>query len=181
MCHSTLHAGDFIFRVTGDAVTNTGKVSPIVRLTILDESGTETGGDGSLKEVQLGQPLTLRIEVAKGDRKFCLQHSKNLEVLRVIFYFRVAEPVGILATHLVASSADGRDSYLLLDSRGCPADPATFPGLRPLPTAEKEQGGPYVLVSSFRAFRFPASPVVRFSLRVHFCPGGCPPVGISLI
>jgi hypothetical protein len=31
-------------------------------------------------------------------------------------------------------------------------------------------------VANFRAFKFPHSLIVRFSVMVQFCPGTCPPV-----
>jgi len=72
------------------------------------------------------------------------------------------------AGHLVASSGDGRDSFLLLDWRGCPPDPSTFPALTPK--------GSTVLSAIFKAFRFPSSPILKFSLILTICDGICQPV-----
>ncbi|RZF38710.1 hypothetical protein LSTR_LSTR013700 [Laodelphax striatellus] len=73
----------------------------------------------------------------------------------------------IRAGHLVASSGSGQDSILLLDWRGCPPDTAVFPALVP--------AGAHALLATFRAFRFPASPILRFSLVLTFCDNVCQP------
>lgn len=127
----------------GTAILNVSSSAPTVRLRITDLSGQ----DQPLHETQLGDTLQLRIDVTPD-----------------------TSPWGVRATHLVASSADGQDSYLLLDSRGCPPDPHTFPGLRPV------EPGARSLAATFRAFKFPSSALVRFGLKVHFCRGGCAPV-----
>lgn len=72
------------------------------------------------------------------------------------------------AGHLIASSGDGRDSLLLLDWRGCPPDPSTFPALTPKSST--------VLSAVFKAFRFPSSPILKFSLILTICEGVCQPV-----
>ncbi len=72
------------------------------------------------------------------------------------------------AGHLVASSGDGYDSLLLLDWRGCPPDPSTFPALTPQ--------GSNMLSAVFKAFRFPSSSVLNFSLILTLCNGVCQPV-----
>ncbi|XP_075211258.1 uncharacterized protein LOC142318737 isoform X2 [Lycorma delicatula] len=73
----------------------------------------------------------------------------------------------IRAGHLVASSGTGQDSILLLDLRGCPPDPSIFPALVP--------AGDHSLTATFKAFRFPASPILRFSLVLTFCETTCQP------
>ena len=75
-----------------------------------------------------------------------------------------------MAGHLVARSEDGSYSVLLLNDRGCPPDPSTFPAFRKVSSNSRS------LVSNFRAFKFQGSPVVRFTVMVQFCPGNCPPV-----
>lgn len=87
------------------AILNVSTTAPTVRLRITDQSGREQ----QLHETQLGDTLQLRIDVSPDNSLW-----------------------GVRGTHLVASSADGQDSYLLLDSRGCPPDPHTFPGLQPV-------------------------------------------------
>lgn len=72
------------------------------------------------------------------------------------------------AGHLVASSGDERDSLLLLDWRGCPPDPSTFPAL--------VSRDPHTLSALFKAFRFPSSPILKFSLILTICEGICQPV-----
>lgn len=74
------------------------------------------------------------------------------------------------AGHLIASSGSGQDSLLLLDSRGCPPDPTTFPAV----TAENVT----TLVAKFRAFKFPDSMMIRFSLVLTFCQTVCQPVSL---
>lgn len=74
----------------------------------------------------------------------------------------------IRAGHLVASSGTGQDSILLLDWRGCPPDSSVFPALVP--------AGDHSLTATFKAFRFPASPILRFSLVLTFCEAICQPV-----
>lgn len=77
------------------------------------------------------------------------------------------------AGHLVASSGDGHDSLLLLDWRGCPPDPTTFPALVPKDNQ--------VLSALFKAFRFPTSPVLRFSIILTICETVCQPVSIPFV
>lgn len=127
----------------GTAILNVSSSAPTVRLRITDQSGREQ----PLHETQLGDTLQLRVDVTPDSSAW-----------------------GVRATHLVASSADGQDSYLLLDSRGCPPDPHTFPGLRPVAPGSRS------LAATFRAFKFPSSALVRFGLKVNFCRGGCAPV-----
>lgn len=71
------------------------------------------------------------------------------------------------AGHLVASSGDGRESLLLLDWRGCPPDATTFPAITP-----KDD---HTLSAIFKAFRFPSSPILRFSLILTICDAICQP------
>ena len=76
---------------------------------------------------------------------------------------------GILARNLVARSGDNSDSIVLLDDRGCPADPAIFPSLQPIPNSRSLQG-------KFEAFKFSEDQVVRFQVNVQFCLEECRPV-----
>ncbi|MPC37733.1 hypothetical protein E2C01_031223 [Portunus trituberculatus] len=75
---------------------------------------------------------------------------------------------GILARNLVARSGDNSDSIVLLDERGCPADPAIFPSLQPIPNSRSLQG-------KFEAFKFSEDQVVRFQVNVQFCLEECRP------
>ncbi|KAI5754565.1 hypothetical protein M8J77_009596 [Diaphorina citri] len=99
-------------------------------------------------ETQLGQDLELAIDI---------EPPFNVSMVR--------------AGHLVASSGDGRDSLLLLDYRGCPPDVRTFPALTPHPDP-----GVNALSAIFKAFRFPSSPILRFSLVLTFCETVCQPI-----
>lgn len=95
---------------------------------------------------QLGQKLILKIEIKPADG-----------------------PYDIAAGHLVASSASSDSSYLILDELGCPTDPSTFPALSKDPADNRS------LVSTFTAFKFPDSQLVRFNVVVRFCPDECEP------
>lgn len=75
----------------------------------------------------------------------------------------------IEAGHLVASSASGDASFLLLDEVGCPTDPATFPALSKDPRDGRS------LTLTFGAFKFPDSQLVRFNVIVRFCLDKCTP------
>ncbi|XKL62628.1 hypothetical protein PGB90_002461 [Kerria lacca] len=121
-------------------VPNATNVSPTARLRILDLGR----GGAEASETVLGEELELRIDIYP---------PFNASVLR--------------AGHLVASSGDERDSLLLLDWRGCPPDPSTFPAL----TAK----APNVLSAVFKAFRFPSSPILKFSLILTICDDICQP------
>lgn len=95
---------------------------------------------------QLGQKLTLRIEIRPVNGTY-----------------------DIAAGHLVASSETGESSYLLLDEIGCPTDPTTFPALLKDPIDNRS------LISTFSAFKFPDSQIVRFNVIVRFCIEECDP------
>nr|XP_018908189.1 PREDICTED: uncharacterized protein LOC109037821 [Bemisia tabaci] len=114
---------------------------PIARLRVRDLS---QGGEDAT-ETMLGDDLEFRVDI---------DPPYNVSVLK--------------AGHLVASSGDARDSLLLLDWRGCPPEPQTFPALTP--------EGPNSLVAVFKAFRFPSSPILRFSLVLTPCEKNCQPV-----
>uniref|UniRef100_A0A8D9F324 ZP domain-containing protein n=1 Tax=Cacopsylla melanoneura TaxID=428564 RepID=A0A8D9F324_9HEMI len=119
-------------------------ITPHAHLRIVDiqHGGLEAS------ETQLGQDLELAIDI---------EPPFNVSMVR--------------AGHLVASSGDGRDSLLLLDYRGCPPDPRTFPALTPHPDP-----GVNALSAIFKAFRFPSSPILRFSLVLTFCETVCQPI-----
>lgn len=119
---------------------NVSNISPTARLRILDlaRGGTEAS------ETMLGEELEMRVDIYP---------PFNVSMLR--------------AGHLIASSGDGRDSLLLLDWRGCPPDPSTFPALTPK--------SPTVLSAVFKAFRFPSSPILKVSLILTICEGICQP------
>ncbi|XP_021915438.1 uncharacterized protein LOC110827621 isoform X2 [Zootermopsis nevadensis] len=123
-------------------VVNTTSVPPTVQIRIVDHST----GNPNTKEAQLGQELEFRIDVDPDNG-----------------------PFDIMAGHLVATSKDGSDSILLLNDKGCPPDPLTFPAFSKAGPNSKS------LVANFRAFKFPRSLLVRFSVMVLFCPGTCPP------
>ena len=73
----------------------------------------------------------------------------------------------IKAGHLIASSASGDASILLLDEMGCPIDSNVFPALLKDPTDNRS------LIGEFSAFRFPNSQRVGFNVIVKFCVEKC--------
>ncbi|KAJ9601655.1 hypothetical protein L9F63_000188, partial [Diploptera punctata] len=127
----------------GTVVYNTTTGPPTVRIRIVDHNT----GNSNTREVELGQELEFRIDVDPDNG-----------------------PFDIMAGHLVATSADGSYSVLLLNDRGCPPDPTTFPAFRKVNPNSRS------LVANFRAFKFQGSPVVRFTVMVQFCPGKCPSI-----
>jgi len=125
-----------------------------------------------VSEVKLGDELELRIDVNQPYSKMfafialiVLTHKYLIKSQTI-----VSDATQLRAGHLIASSGDGLDSLLLLDWRGCPPEPSTFPVLNLTP--------PNSMVARFKAFRFPSSPVLRFSLMMMFCDQLCKPVSI---
>ena len=105
---------------------------------IVDENGNDISG------TRLGQALFIRIELV-GDTIF-----------------------DIFARNLVAKSGLDEEEIVLLDDRGCPADPV-FPGLE-----KDDQTGS--LLGKFEAFKFSDTTVVNFEVNVQFCQDRCNPV-----
>lgn len=64
---------------------------------------------------------------------------------------------------------DNNNTHLVTDENGCPTDPAIFGGWTLDPTSS-------VLVSTFNAFKFPASDNIRFQCNIRVCFGKCHPV-----
>ncbi|CAL7938353.1 unnamed protein product [Xylocopa violacea] len=122
-------------------IVNASSQVPMVTMRILDENSRDA------VVTHLGQKLTLKIQLTPPDG-----------------------PYDITAGHLVASSASGDASYLLLDEVGCPTDPTTFP-----PLSKDPQDG-RSLIATFTAFKFPDSQLVRFNVLVRFCLEKCMPV-----
>ena len=121
-------------------VVNASSQAPMVTMRILDENSRDA------VVTHLGQKLTLRIQLDPPNDAY-----------------------DITAGHLVASSASGDASYLLLDELGCPTDPTTFPALTKDPLDGRS------LISTFAAFKFPDSQLVRFNVIVRFCLEKCTP------
>ncbi|KAL3269282.1 hypothetical protein HHI36_008358 [Cryptolaemus montrouzieri] len=112
----------------------------LVQMKILDHY---TGRE--ISDTQIGQELDLIIESS----------SK--------------ENYDIVANHLVAMTANGEESILLIDDRGCPVDLNVFPALEKLKNESQT-----TLIGTFQAFKFSSSHAVRFSVIVQFCPVQCP-------
>lgn len=91
-------------------------------------------------------------------------------------FFLILGPYDIWAGHLVATSDNGQDSILLLDDNGCPTQEHIFQKFTKVVTNDSR-----MLVSTFQAFKFTSSPVVRFSVMVHFCTLSCPDVSSNYI
>ena len=119
------------------SVVNATAPSPSVVLRIVDSEGQDIEG------TRLGQDLFIRIELV-GESIF-----------------------DIFARNLVAKSGLDEEEIVLLDDRGCPADPV-FPGL-----ARVNDG---VLQGKFEAFKFSDTTVVNFEVNVQFCQDRCNPV-----
>ncbi|XP_017765268.1 PREDICTED: uncharacterized protein LOC108554479 [Eufriesea mexicana] len=119
-------------------IVNASSQAPSVTMKILDENSKDA------IVTHLGQKLTLKIQLNPSDG-----------------------PYDITAGHLVASSASGDASYLLLNQVGCPTDPTTFPVL------SKDPDDGRSLIATFTAFKFPDSQLVRFNVIVRFCLDKC--------
>ncbi|XP_076302864.1 uncharacterized protein LOC143221268 [Lasioglossum baleicum] len=119
-------------------IVNASSQAPSVTMRILDENSKDA------TVTHLGQKLTLKIQLNPSDG-----------------------PYDITAGHLVASSASGDASYLLLNQVGCPTDPTTFPVL------SKDPDDGRSLIATFTAFKFPDSQLVRFNVIVRFCLDKC--------
>lgn len=118
--------------------------APMVTMRILDEDSRDA------IVAHVGQKLTLKIQLTPADG-----------------------PYDIIAGHLVASTASGDSSLLLLDELGCPTDPSTFPALT------KDPSDGHSLIASFGAFKFYNSQLVRFDVLVRFCMDRCVPTNCS--
>ena len=77
---------------------------------------------------------------------------------------------GIFARDLIAKSGTNEDEIALLDSKGCPEDPAIFPHLKKVSENSRS------LKARFEAFKFTNDAVVRFQVFLEFCRSECPPV-----
>nr|XP_012146929.1 PREDICTED: uncharacterized protein LOC100880315 isoform X3 [Megachile rotundata] len=107
-------------------VVNASSRAPLVTMRILDENMRDA------VVTHLGQKLTLKIQLNPPNGIYDIE-----------------------AGHLVASSASGDASLLLLDELGCPTDPATFPALSKDPSDGRS------LILTFGAFKFPDSQLTR--------------------
>ncbi|XP_006563620.1 uncharacterized protein LOC726353 isoform X2 [Apis mellifera] len=121
-------------------IVNVSSQVPIVTMRILDENMRDA------MVTHLGQKLILKIQLSPPNG-----------------------PYDITAGHLVASSASGDASYLLLNEVGCPTDSTTFPALTKDPVDGRS------LIATFTAFKFPNSQIVRFNVIVRFCLQKCTP------
>lgn len=142
-------------------ITNTSSEAPVVTMRILGEDHQDA------IVTKLGERLTLKIEIKPADGTSLKLQVPRMESKET---WNFPGPYDIMAGHLVASSATGHWSYLLLNELGCPTDPTTFPALSKDPIDNRS------LVATFTAFKFPESQLVRFNVIVKFCMDVCEPV-----
>ncbi|XP_014665198.1 PREDICTED: uncharacterized protein LOC106807395 [Priapulus caudatus] len=111
-----------------------------VRMTILDITGQR------MSIAAIGDSARMRLEFQQNEEAF-----------------------GMFA-HSCKANTGGRGMMFMeveiIDSEGCPTDPAVFPGLQP-------DGNR--LISDFKMFKFATSSVVFFNCQIRFCKGPCPP------
>ncbi|CAG7828367.1 unnamed protein product [Allacma fusca] len=122
------------------SVINSTAKSPSIVLRITDKNGNDVAG------VSLGDELHLIIEVEQ------------------------QSAYGIFARNLLAKSGTNEEELELLDTRGCPKDPAIFPHLK------KSGDGSKSLKGRFEAFKFTNDAVVRFQVTLEFCRSECSPI-----
>ncbi|CAG7785191.1 unnamed protein product [Allacma fusca] len=122
------------------SVINSTAKSPSIVLRITDRNSNDVAG------VSLGDELHLIIEVEQ------------------------QSAYGIFARDLIAKSGTNEEEIVLLDSRGCPEDPAIFPHLK------KTGGASHSLMTRFEAFKFTNDAVVRFQVYLEFCRNECSPI-----
>ncbi|KAI1289599.1 hypothetical protein HDE_09143 [Halotydeus destructor] len=101
---------------------------PAIVMRVIGPAGSKDS-----QVVGLGDMLTLIIEL----------HDPNLT------------PMGIFARNVYAKSASG-ESWLLIDTHGCPTDASVFPAMKPVGNGNK------ALISTFKAFKFPSTGTVNF-------------------
>lgn len=125
----------------------------------------------------LGTPPRVQLRVIDLSSQNEVSDTQIGEELQLIIELESSGPYDIWAGHLVAMTENGQDSILLLDDRGCPTNLDVFPALTRITTNDSVQ-----LVSTFQAFKFSSSNVIRFSVMVQFCVERCPQMdcGISL-
>lgn len=124
-----------------------------------------------------GTPPRVQLRVIDLSSQNEVSDTQIGEELQLIIELEASGPYDIWAGHLVAMTENGQDSILLLDDRGCPTNLDVFPALTRITTNDTVQ-----LVSTFQAFKFSSSNVIRFSVMVQFCVDRCPQMdcGISL-
>lgn len=115
--------------------------SPNVVMRVENYNGVDT------KTAIVGDPLSMIFEVLDLD-----------------------SPYEIFVRDLVALDGATDTELVLIDERGCPADPSIMSELRKSEDVDK------TLISSFDAFRFPTSRVVQFRAMVTPCMPKCEPV-----
>lgn len=120
--------------------------SPNVVMRVEDASGTNT------KTATVGDPLSLVFEILDED-----------------------SPYEIFVRDLVALDGATDTELLLIDARGCPADPSIMSEMR------RDVENNKTLLSSFDAFRFPTSQMVQFRALVTPCMPKCEPVVCDIL
>ncbi|XP_045533300.1 uncharacterized protein LOC123720644 [Pieris brassicae] len=143
-------------------VDATVSVRDASRPSLVSETSSENGASAVYG---LGAaPLSMYIVRTSADSGLsAVSLGESLE-LRI----ETTDDTEIEAYHLVASSRLGDSSVLLLDSRGCPTGQVDFPAF-----TRTFEGTTQRLSAKFKAFRFPNSHVIRFSIMVRFCELKC--------
>lgn len=135
----------------------TGEITPsLYEESIVDSPNVimrvENSNGDNTKEAVVGDPLSMVFEIIDED-----------------------SPYEIFVRDLVAVDGATDTELVLIDSRGCPADPSIMSEIR---RAAEEQK---TLVSSFDAFRFPTSQMVEFRAMITPCMPKCEPVQCDIM
>lgn len=127
--------------------------SPVVRMSITDRNG------GPVRAAEVGDPLSLRFEIHSEDGR------ENMYDVFVKSIF----------------ADDGADisELELIDSKGCPTDPAIMGPPRRVKLHMAK--GSKIIEAPFEAFKFPTSAIVQFRALIVPClTGDCQPVLCTL-
>ena len=120
--------------------------SPNVIMRVADAQGQDT------KTAVVGDSLSMVFEILDQD-----------------------SPYEIFVRDLIAVDGATDTELVLIDSRGCPAEPTIMSELR------KSNQSPKILISNFDAFRFPSSDMVQFRALVDPCMPTCEPVNCDIL
>ncbi|XP_017780788.1 PREDICTED: uncharacterized protein LOC108565714 [Nicrophorus vespilloides] len=131
----------------------TSLINSSVSLPTVDMRIVDLSTNGDISETEIGDDLKLIIEM----------HPRN-------------NGFDIWAGHLIAMTENGRESILLLDDRGCPTNLDIFPSLQKIYNNDS-----VTLTSTFQAFKFSSSNILRFSVIVQFCSGRCPSIDCGAV
>lgn len=128
--------------------------------------------------------VLMRVEDLNGDNTKTAVVGDPLSMIFEII--DVDSPYEIFVRDLVAVDGVTETELVLIDNRGCPADPSIMSELRKAGeiVSDQEAGQQVsgkILKSSFDAFRFPTSQMVQFRAMVTPCMPTCEPVQCDII